>query len=176
VRIVRSGREGDFEVVYRDCLLDVRKYATAHVGRDDVDDVVNATFMSVWQRFDDAPPLSRRAWVLGVARNHCRNRWRTDRRFSSLIDEITFARPRIESKLADEGVAAEVVDEMQKAMVAMSADDRELLVLAGWLELTPSEIAEIVGVPSGTVRVRLYRLRSAMAARLAQRSEEDGIA
>jgi RNA polymerase sigma-70 factor (ECF subfamily) len=163
-------------VVYRECLRDVRKYAAAHVGSNDVEDVVNATFMSVWQRFDDAPPLSRRAWVLGVARNHCRNRWRTDRRFDALVDQITFARPRIESRLADEGVEMEVLDDIQTAIKAMSPADRELCVLAGWLEYTPSEIAEVIGVAVGTVRVRLHRLRRVLGPRLARQVDEGGVA
>ncbi len=176
MRVVPTGREGEFEGVYRDCLHEVRKYAAAHVGRDDVDDVVNATFMSVWQRFDDAPPLSRRAWVLGVARNHCRNRWRTDRRFSGLVDEIAFARPRLETKLSDERVGFEVLDNFQRAIEALSADDRELLVLSGWLELSPSEIAEVLGIQAGTVRVRLHRLRNLLTTKLGRLNVEDGVA
>ena len=63
-------RKGEFEVLYRSMVTDVRRYVTAHVGRsEDVEDVVNATFLSVWQRLSDVPPESPQAWVLGVARN-----------------------------------------------------------------------------------------------------------
>lgn len=165
MRSVRSERESQFEVVYRESLRDVKTYACSHVGRGDVDDVVNATFMSVWQRLDEVPWPSRRAWVLGVCRNHCRNRWRTDRRFAALVDEITSARPRVDSEPSN-SAAEDVVSLIGSILPSLSIDDRELLVLTAWLELTPTEIAEVLGVPAGRVRVRLHRLRSVLARHL----------
>jgi RNA polymerase sigma factor, sigma-70 family len=172
MRSVVSEREGRFEAVYRECLRDVKAYAASHVGRGDVDDVVSATFMSVWQRFDEVPWPSHRAWVLGVCRNHCRNRWRTDRRFAALVDEIMLARPVTSAEDADVG-GIDAASTVAAAIGSLSVDDRELLVLSVWMELSPSEIAEVLGVPSGRVRVRLHRLRVALGRELGQREEGD---
>jgi RNA polymerase sigma factor (sigma-70 family) len=163
---VGGERHREFEQVYRECLPHVRMYAAARVGRDEVDDVVNATFFTVWQRFDEAPPLSRRAWVLGVARNHCRNRWRTSRRFSALVDEIVKARPRLEIGLDDAGVAPETLAAFAAVIPQLTPRERELLVLTSWLELSPNEIAEMIDETPGSVRVRLHRLRATMVNRL----------
>jgi RNA polymerase sigma-70 factor (ECF subfamily) len=180
VREVRSTRDGDFEAVYRTFLGDVRKYATAHVGRDHADDVVSATFTTVWQRFDELPRTSTRSWVLGVARNHCRNRWRSDRRFSNLVDELIAARPKVESRLAEAGVSTEVLSMLAGVIPDLSAKDRELLVLIGWMDLTPAEAAEVLGASAGAVRVRWHRLRNVVGARLAiamgDDGEQDGVA
>lgn len=160
--------------MYRTLLGDVRKYAIAHVGRDYADDVVSATFMTVWQRFDEVPRQSARAWVLGVARNHCRNRWRSDRRFSDLVDEIIAARPKIESRLAEAGVSSETISLLTGVIPGLSAKDRELLVLIGWMDLTPAEAAEVLGATSGSVRVRWHRLRTQLGSQLAVAMNDDG--
>jgi RNA polymerase sigma-70 factor (ECF subfamily) len=163
---VHASRERAFEEVYRECLPDVRTYAAAHVGRSEVDDIVSSTFMTVWQKFEEAPPLSRRAWVIGVARNHCRNRWRSNRRFASLVDEIVLARPKLEVGLTAAGVDPGALSVVTDLIPDLEAGERELLVLTGWLELSPAEIGEVLGVPAGTVRVRLHRLRAMLAQRL----------
>jgi RNA polymerase sigma-70 factor (ECF subfamily) len=173
MRSVRSARESQFEVVYRECLRDVKTYACSHVGRGDADDVVSATFMSVWQRLDEVPWPSRRAWVLGVCRNHCRNRWRTDRRFAALVDEITTVRPPSAGEPG--GADTDVTSAVALLLPLLSVDDRELLVLTAWLELTPAEIAEVLGVPAGRVRVRLHRLRGVLGQHLGD-VEKGGLA
>jgi DNA-directed RNA polymerase specialized sigma24 family protein len=61
------------------------------VSPDDVDEIVSSTFMTAWQKFDDIANGSERAWLLGVARNHCRNRFRARRR----ADALTAADPAI---------------------------------------------------------------------------------
>src|SRR3954470_2905912 len=134
MREVRAGRDGQFEAVYRECLRDVKLYARARVGRDHEDDVVNATFLSVWQRLDEIPWPSRRAWVLGVCRNHCRNRWRSDRRFAALVGEVESARPQLETRMSSAGFEPESVVMLQRVLASLSMEDRELFVLAMWLE------------------------------------------
>lgn len=161
-----SGRRERFEVLYRECVADVKLYARAQVGRMDEDDVVSDTFWSVWQRFDDVPWESRRAWVLGVCRNHCRNRWRADRRFAALVDEVVAARPRLELGLAADGLDVDSLVVLERVLPTLSRDDRELFVLTAWLAMTPAQIAATIGVPAGRVRVRLHRLRAVLAAHL----------
>lgn len=172
---MRSSREEKFELVYRECLRDVKTYAWSHVGRSDGDDVVNATFMAVWQRLDEIPWPSRRAWVLGVCRNHCRNRWRTNRRFAALVGEIEAARPQVETRLTSAGFDVDARALVGAALESLSVKDRELFVLALWLEMSPSEIAAMYGVPDGAVRVRVHRLRERLARHLGDELRE-GIA
>jgi RNA polymerase sigma factor (sigma-70 family) len=41
-------------------------------------------------------------------------------------------------------------------------DEREVLLLVGWEQLTPAEAAAVLGIPRGTARSRLYRARAAL--------------
>lgn len=168
---MRSTREMEFEELYRALLMDVRRFVAAHVGQDEVEEVVNATFASAWQRFDDMPTEARRAWIVGVARNHCRNRWRSDRRSHALVNAVAAARPRTEVALFEHRIPIEVRSALESAVAGLSFRDRELLVLTGWLEMSPAEISLVIGASAATVRVRLHRLRTRLDAEL---SFEDG--
>ena len=49
---------------------------------------------------------------------------------------------------------------MGQALQALSEQDREVLLLANWEGLTPTEIAAVIGVPAATARTRLHRARA----------------
>jgi RNA polymerase sigma-70 factor (ECF subfamily) len=64
----------------------------------------------------------------------------------------------------DERSAARVTAERLQPKLAavlarLSAADRDLLLLIAWAELTYEEAAQSLGVPIGTVRSRLHRIR-----------------
>ena len=53
------------------------------------------------------------------------------------------------------------------ALAALRAEEREVLLLYAWAELSYEEIATVTGVAVGTVRSRLARARARLAAELA---------
>ena len=89
-----------------------------------------------------------------------------------MVDEIMLARPVTCAEDADVG-GIDTASTVAAAIGSLRVDDRELLVLSAWLELSPSEIAEVLGVPAGRVRVRLHRLRAALRRELGQQEEGD---
>lgn len=44
----------------------------------------------------------------------------------------------------------------------LAALDREILLLNSWAQLDPTEIAVAIGIPVGTVRSRLHRIRTTL--------------
>jgi RNA polymerase sigma-70 factor (ECF subfamily) len=60
----------------------------------------------------------------------------------------------------DPAAQAEAKSDVLRAVVALPAEQREVLVLADLLEMTPEEIARSLRVRSGSVRVRLHRTRA----------------
>ena len=136
--------------------------ALAQVGRDHLDDVVNATFTTAWQRFDDIPTESALTWLLGTCRNHCRNQLRGQRRFAALADEIAAARPRIQADLERLGMPPEGVVAVERVVRTMSPSSREVFVLNAWFEMNSTEIADTIGMRAGAVRKRLHHIRRAL--------------
>ncbi|MGH9058662.1 MAG: sigma factor-like helix-turn-helix DNA-binding protein, partial [Acidimicrobiales bacterium] len=50
---------------------------------------------------------------------------------------------------------------------------RDTLLLVAWAGLEPSEVAEALGVPPGTVRSRLHRLRRWLRANAAETTKTE---
>jgi RNA polymerase sigma factor (sigma-70 family) len=136
----------------------VQGYVRRAFGRFDLDEVVAATFAVAWNRFAemDEPPTA--AWLFGVARNVVRNTARSQRRGQALYERlasetVSSARPR------DEHEVVEWVDAVRRAWPRLDVDDRELLALVVWHDLSSPEIALVLECSPGAARVRLSRAR-----------------
>jgi RNA polymerase sigma-70 factor (ECF subfamily) len=114
---------------------------------------------------DDARPL--RPWLVRVARNLARMGHRADvrrtRREISTSDDVAPV-PTPEALVARAEAQRAVVD----AVLALAEPHRSIVLLRYFEELTSNEIAQRLGVPSGTVRRQLKdaldRLRSQLGA------------
>lgn len=69
----------------------------------------------------------------------------------------------------------ELDDEVAAGLAELDADQRDVLLLFAWGELSYEEIAVALTIPVGTVRSRMSRARSHLRRRLepSVRSEED---
>src|SRR5262249_28315463 len=61
---------------------------------------------------------------------------------------------------------------MRQAMASLDENDREILMLREYEELSYQEIAEVRGIPMNTVRSQLFRARMALKAALDARTAE----
>jgi RNA polymerase sigma factor (sigma-70 family) len=68
----------------------------------------------------------------------------------------------------DDQAYASVIDRdlLERGFQRLSAEQRSVLVLQHYLDLTHDEIAQLLGIPVGTVRSRLHYARTAMRAAL----------
>jgi RNA polymerase sigma-70 factor (ECF subfamily) len=126
----------------------------------DAADVVAETLLVAWRRGGDIPPGDRaRPWLFGVARKVLLNQQRCERRRLALAD-------RLRSHLELGPVPGSEDSALDGAMQRLPEPDRELLRLLAWEELDAGAIAAVLGVPRGTVRVRLHRARRRLRAAL----------
>jgi RNA polymerase sigma-70 factor (ECF subfamily) len=68
--------------------------------------------------------------------------------------------------------AGEVFGELSDALAALSAREREALLLVAWEGLDPQRAARAVGCAPTAFRARLYRARRQLAARLQSTPDE----
>jgi RNA polymerase sigma-70 factor (ECF subfamily) len=140
--------------------------ATYLVHSSEVDDVVSATLHTAWRKMEAVPVEERRLWLLGVTRNHCRNVRRSRRRRGALLTAMAAeygSTPRDGSDDAIDAVDAVKLAALSEAERRLSDHDRELLALSVWEELSPAEIASVLGITPVAARVRLHRARRRLA-------------
>jgi RNA polymerase sigma factor (sigma-70 family) len=147
----------------------VRRYALYRAIRGaDADDLVNEVFTVAWRRLGDVPTDDALPWLLAVAHYVRRNQARSARRNDAL--RLVLPRPDDVPPPREPDVDA---DRLRQAFVHLSPDDQEVLRLLAWDDLTPRQIAVVLGCPDGTARARLHRARRRLAERLAN-FEGDG--
>ncbi len=128
------------------------RFAASQVGASDADDVVSAAVLGVLQRGVDGVD-DVRAYLYRAVWNACQKHWRgTSRRRRREFSLIPRA---IEP---DEDID-ERVDTMLAAMETLSVQQRAVVHLTYWEDLTPPMVAERLGVSDGTVRRQLARAR-----------------
>jgi RNA polymerase sigma-70 factor, ECF subfamily len=159
--------QAQFEELYRAYADRVHAYALRRTTPSAADDVVAEVFLVVWRRLHKVPeePLP---WLLGVARRVLANRRRTESRAVALHERLSeHERPR-EPATHDPAVD----DLVQRALAGLGERDRELLRLIAWEGLRVNEAAQVLGVRSGTLAVRLHRARQRLAQTLAAENVE----
>jgi RNA polymerase sigma factor (sigma-70 family) len=157
-----------FDAVFAAEFGALHRYLRRRVGVDGADDLAAATFATAyknWERFDSARPV--RPWLYGIAANLMRHYWRGERRMLT-----AYARTGVDPVLSGDDEVVERVDararrrELAAALAALRPQDREILLLHAWAELSDSEIAAALSLPLGTVKSRLYRTRERLRNRL----------
>jgi RNA polymerase sigma-70 factor (ECF subfamily) len=165
-RMVTGDREA-FGELYRRCRPDVFRFARHMTGSVTVaEDVVQDVFLAVIK--DASRYRQGRSgvlpWLLGIAHNHVR-RWKHRRVFSPLpADESPAGRQlTAETDPVSEMARAEHEAELARALVALPARYREVIVLCDLQELSYETAADALGCAIGTVRSRLHRGRARLA-------------
>ena len=82
-----------------------------------------------------------------------RTKWRGPPRAQSLE---TAAEPS--APAADAHVVLAI--DVRRALAELSEGDRRLLLARYWADMTQREVADLLGMPAGTAKVRLHRLRA----------------
>jgi RNA polymerase sigma-70 factor (ECF subfamily) len=153
--------------VYRFVLRLVRNEATA-------EDLISEVFLDVWRqanRFEGRSQVS--TWLLAIARFKALSILR--RRSEEELDEA--AAEAIEDPSDDPAVALQKKDRstvLRKCLDALSAEHREVVDLVYYHEKSVEEVAEIVGIPEGTVKTRMFHARKKLAELLKAQGVERG--
>jgi RNA polymerase sigma-70 factor, ECF subfamily len=161
--IRRSRRDPQvFEVIFERHYEAVRIYAQRRLGNIDGEEIAASTFELAFaqrDRFDDATYSSARPWLIGVANNLVRHHVRRQE-VQRRSRPISIALDPTETEPNLDGVEAlETRPMLRAALESLSPEDRETFLLVVLADLSYQEVAEVLGVPVGTVRSRIHRAR-----------------
>jgi RNA polymerase sigma factor (sigma-70 family) len=160
----------EFELAFREHFTPVFRFIARRVGTPLAEDLAAETFATAFRRRATYSPDrgSLRSWLYGIAANIVRNHWRAERHLLALDARLL---PEIDSPDATEAVdhrvtAALLAPRLAAALALLPDDQREVLLLFAWAELSQDEISSALQIAPGTVRSRLSRARSALRAEL----------
>jgi len=127
---------------------------------DDAADAVQDAFATVLgkpEAYDDRKgPL--KPWFLRVVRNRCLDQLRRQRPNDLPVEELVDTGYNPEQALQ----IAQRDSGLKRALAAISADQRQIIILRDYLDLTYAEISEVLRIAQGTVMSRLHRARLAL--------------
>ena len=159
----------------RDALLaavpSLRAFAISLIGdAHRADDLVQDTIMRAWanlDRFERGTNLN--AWLFTILRNLFHSEYRKRRREVEDPEGSYAGRLRT---MPEQGAHLDFED-MRKALGKLPLDQREALLLVGAEGLSYEDAAAICGVAVGTIKSRVNRARSKLAALLYVDGAED---
>jgi len=132
----------------------------------DAADLLAETYLVAWRKLDDvAKDGEARLWLYGVARRIASHHHRHERVEQGLAEALRANLSR-ESVLMRTDRDIPFGDAISASLDRLKPGDREIIELSAWEQLTPAEIATVIGMKSGAVRVRLHRIRTTMRTEL----------
>jgi RNA polymerase sigma-70 factor, ECF subfamily len=172
--IVQACLQGDpngFKKLYQRHHHKVRSTLYQLCGSDGLDDLVQDVFLRAWKglaKFRQSSQFS--TWLYRIAFNVASDRRKALAKMRSR--NISVEDEQLEN-LADDAISREsdsqpsltqmhYQDLMQRGLAKLSEDHRAVLVLHDLEELPQKDIAEILSIPVGTVKSRLFHARSAI--------------
>lgn len=150
----------------------------------DAQDVVQEACLRAFKYFDTFAGENPSAWLLSIVRRACYSWLRRNRRPQEIVgldDDHAAGQPEDAAlMMGGHGLARDpealLVDVRQKRtlhdlIAALPPEYREVIVLREIEELSYRDIAEVAGIPIGTVMSRLARARALLQSRWREQEE-----
>lgn len=143
----------EFERLIKENLIYVERFVKFKISdMNDAEDILQDTLLSAFKNFEQLKNKQAfKSWVIGIARNKCAGYYREKSKNHEIsVDNLEetdfFYSPfgYVENSFTEEIFAS------------LGEKDRQILDLSYFKELSQNEIAEILSIPVGTVKSRLY--------------------
>ena len=155
--LVERARQGDDEAFTQ--LVDMdgdRCYAIAYRILRDVDrakDAVQQAFLLAWRELPRLRDIERfEVWLYRLLVNACYEEARRHRRWATRVRVLPMEGPAAPDPI----VSIDDRDALERAFQRLSPEHRAVFVMHHHAGLPLADIAEVVGVPVGTVKSRLH--------------------
>ena len=140
----------------------VGAYLARRAGRELAEDLLGEVWVAAFESrgtydrsFPDARP-----WLFGVALNRLRRHWRSRPAEDPVPDVTGLAAGWDPWPGVDRRVDTETV--LRTALAVLRPEEREVLTLVAWEDLTVADAARTLRIPAGTARRYLHQARQAL--------------
>jgi len=145
----------------------VGSYLARRAGREAAEDLLGEVWVAAFESrrsYDQSYPNAR-PWLYGVALNRLRHYWRS-RPAEDLVPDVTDLAADATRwdpwSSVDAGVDTRAV--LRAALANLRPEEREVLTLVAWEDLTVADAARVLGKPAGTARRLMHQARTALRA------------
>jgi RNA polymerase sigma factor (sigma-70 family) len=155
-----------FTAVFDRHSAEILRYVYARLGPDLAEDVTAETFLAAFcgrGRYDGAWKDAR-PWLYGIAVRQIRRHRQVEARRLALLRSALADGPVPDhsDRVAERVTAAGIGPSLAAVVAALPRQDRELLLLVAWAELSYAEAATSLGTTASAVKARLHRIRVRM--------------
>lgn len=162
--IKRSAEQpGAFALLFDRHAPSIYRYVAQRLGDDRAEDIMSETFLVAFEkRADyDLEVVDARPWLLGIATRLMRKHVRLEARAwkGMVADVAAQLAPDMIEQAGARLDAARTTRRLASALRALTASDRDTMLLYAWGDLDYAGVAAALDVPIGTVRSRLNRAR-----------------
>ncbi len=155
----KAGNDAAFEELYHRFARRLKGFFFLQLGGDEelAADATHDVFLRVYEarnRYQEGKNVS--TWLFTIAYNICRNHYRSNAYETQLLATLD-AEPISDEQIEVQLDAAALDDALAQALSELPPPLHQLFSLHYQEELTIPQVAEIVGIPEGTVKSRLHK-------------------
>ena len=155
----KAGNDAAFEELYHRYARRLKGFFFLQLGRDEelAADATHDVFLRAYEarnRYQEGKNVS--TWLFTIAYNICRNHYRSnayETQLSATLDAEPISEEQIEVQLD----AAALDEALAQVLSELPPPLHQLFSLHYQEELTIPQVAEIAGIPEGTVKSRLHK-------------------
>lgn len=159
--LIKKAQEGDnsaFEKIYNKYFQKVYRYCRINTNNDELaKDICQESFVKAWSRIKDFKmdgQWSFQAFLFTIARNKIID-------YSRKKKEFSFA--EFENITTDEDLYENIdkkqdIQRVKMVLSKLNSTDRQIVVLRYFEEMSSGEVAKILGIRDGALRVRTFRV------------------
>jgi RNA polymerase sigma factor (sigma-70 family) len=140
----------------------VGAYLARRAGREQAEDLLGQVWVAAFGSREayDRSFANARPWLFGVALNTLRRHWRSRPAEVPVQDVTVLEKSWDPWPAVDERMDAETG--LRAALAGLRLEEREVLTLMAWEDLTITDAARALGIPPGTARRYLHQARLAL--------------
>lgn len=160
-KLVVRAQDGDtaaFEKLYNEFFLPIYRYTAFRAPAEIAEDIVADVFMKAWEKLHQYKPhkgVPFGAWLFRIARHTVIDTYRRERDFEEIPEEL--ADPDVLNR-ADANVRSrDVLRIVRDAMDRLPGRYREILMLSYIADLPHHEVARVLKMTEGGVRILKFR-------------------
>ena len=157
---VQNGHEESFQVIAKRWYPAIYRFAYSYFGnRDDASEIAQKTLIKVHQNIRSLKKAeSFKSWIYRIANNLCLDELkRAGRRKSEPLSLIPKELQLSESTPVTDVEAKELNLLIRQALNQLPEEIRTVVILKQFEEMTFNEISDVLKIPDGTAKTRMYK-------------------